>query len=113
LTVRLFSNPASVRRGELSALAIAETIAATGLSFWLAWRLGSIQHIVQASAVAPLLLLRTPLSTWYAIRVYKEIGRLLLATRVVRSAKEVDFFLPLTPAPFVATVAATSRIVVL
>jgi hypothetical protein len=73
LTVRLFSNPASVRRGELSALAIAETIAASGLSFWLAWRLGSIQHIVLASALVPFLLLRTRLSTWYAVRLWKEI----------------------------------------
>jgi hypothetical protein len=54
-------------------LAIAETIAASGLSFWLAWRLGSIEHIVLASALVPLLLLRTRLSTWYALRLWDEI----------------------------------------
>ena len=54
--MRLFSNPGSVRRGEPSVLAIMETVAASGLSFWLAWRLASIQHIVLASALAPFLL---------------------------------------------------------
>ena len=71
--MRLFSNPASLRRGELSMLAIAETIAASCLSFWLAWRLGSIQHVVLASALVPFLLLRTRLSTWYALRSWDEI----------------------------------------
>jgi hypothetical protein len=71
--VRLFSTPESVRRGELSMLAIAETIAASGLSFWLAWRLGSIEHIVLASAITPFLLLRTRLSTRFALHLFTEI----------------------------------------
>src|SRR5689334_10633012 len=63
------SNSESVRRCVPSALAVIESIAATSISFWLAWRLASIQHVVFASMFAPFLLLRTKLSTWYTIRV--------------------------------------------
>jgi hypothetical protein len=61
--MRLISDLTSVKRGELSVLAIAETIAASTISFWLAWHFGLIHHIVVASMLAPFLLLRTRLST--------------------------------------------------
>jgi hypothetical protein len=54
----LVSNRESVRRGTPSPLAVVETAAASGLSFWLAWKHDSIEHIVIASALAPFLLLR-------------------------------------------------------
>lgn len=66
-SVPLFSSPESVRRGKLSVLAIAESVAATTVSLWLAWEHGSVQHIVLASALAPFLLLRTRLSTRYTL----------------------------------------------
>jgi hypothetical protein len=75
--LRLFSNLESVQRGEPSALALAETIAASSLSFWLAWRFGSIQHIVLASALAPFLLVRTRLSTLYTLRLFEEAWEFL------------------------------------
>jgi hypothetical protein len=74
----LVSSPESVRRRRVSALAIFETIAASGISLWLAWKHNSIEHIVIASALAPFLLLRTRLSTWYTIRVYDIMRRKLI-----------------------------------
>jgi hypothetical protein len=65
----LVSNMESVRRGRPSLLAMVETIIASGISIWLAWRHNSVEHIVIGSALAPFLLLRTRLSTWYTIRV--------------------------------------------
>jgi hypothetical protein len=78
--MRFASNRDSVRRGEVSVLAVIETIVATGISFSLAWHFGTIQHVVIASALAPLLLLRTRRSTWYAIWLVNrfEIGLFVL-----------------------------------
>jgi hypothetical protein len=67
--MRLFSNRDSVRRGEVSVLAVIETIVATAISIWLAWRVGTIQYVVIASAIAPFLLLRTRLSVWYQLKL--------------------------------------------
>jgi len=81
--MRLFSNADSVRRGEVSVLAVLETIAANSFSFWIAWRLGTIKHLVIASVLLPILLLRTRLSAgfthmlWFKIAGYftdKEAG---------------------------------------
>jgi hypothetical protein len=65
----LVSSPTSVRCGRPSLLAVVETIAASGISAWFAWKYQFIEHIVIASALAPFLLLRTRLSTRYTIRV--------------------------------------------
>jgi hypothetical protein len=65
----LVSSPASVSCGRPSLLAIIETIAASSISVWFAWKYQSIEHIVIASTLAPFLLLRTRLSTRYTLRV--------------------------------------------
>jgi len=74
--VHLFSTPASVRRREISLLAIVETIGAMSFSVWLAWWLDSIQHIALAVALAPFLLLRTPKSTLYTLRLVAKYASL-------------------------------------
>jgi hypothetical protein len=61
----LISNLESVRRGNPSLLAVMETLLASAASFWLAWWQGSVEHIVAAGAIAPFLLLKTPLATRY------------------------------------------------
>jgi hypothetical protein len=65
--VPLFSSRESARKGRPSLLAIIETVAASGVTLWLAWKHNSISHIVIASALAPFVLLRTPLSTRYTM----------------------------------------------
>src|ERR1700730_81607 len=65
----LISRPQSVRRRTVSVLAITETIIASSISLWLAWKHDSLTHLVIAGALAPFLLLRTRLSTWYTIGV--------------------------------------------
>jgi hypothetical protein len=47
-----------------------ETIAASSISFWLAWEFNSVEHIVIASSLVPFLLLRTRLSTRYTIHTF-------------------------------------------
>jgi hypothetical protein len=46
------SSRESVRENRPSLLAIVETIAASGLSGWFAWKQNSVEHIVIASALA-------------------------------------------------------------
>jgi hypothetical protein len=71
--VPLISSPESVRCGRPSLLAMVETIAASSLSLWFAWKHHSFEHIVIAGALAPFLLLRTPISTRYTIRVITRV----------------------------------------
>jgi hypothetical protein len=71
--VPLVSSPESVRQGRLSALALVETIVASGFSFWFAWKQNTVEHIVIASAIAPFLLLRTRLSTEYIVSTIEKI----------------------------------------
>jgi hypothetical protein len=73
LRVPLVSSSESVGQGRISALAVVETIAASGLSFWLAWKQHSVEHIVIASALAPFLLLRTHRSTKYTLFILERL----------------------------------------
>lgn len=93
--MRLFSNADSVRRGEVSVLAVLETIAANSVSFWIAWRFGTIKHLVIASVLLPILLLRTRLSAgfthmlWFRIAGYftdkqAGIGLLLIVLPLIK-----------------------------
>lgn len=65
--MRLWSTPESVRKGEITVLAVAETIAAMGISLWIAWRYETVAHIAISAAIAPFLLLRTPLARRYGL----------------------------------------------
>lgn len=65
--MRLFSTPESTERGEVTLLALAETLAAVSVSWWIAIRYDTVTHIVIGAAIAPLLLLRTRLSTRLAL----------------------------------------------
>ena len=65
--MRLFSTPESTERGEVTLLALAETLAAVSVSWWIAIRYGTVTHIVIGAAIAPMLLLRTRLSTRLAL----------------------------------------------
>lgn len=71
--MRLVSSRESLRHGDPSVLAIIETIVASGLSVWLAWKQSTVEHIVIASALAPVVLLRTGMSTRYTIFVARRI----------------------------------------
>ncbi len=59
----------SADAGVVSALAIAETIAASAVCAWIAWRFGTF-HLTVSACVAPLLLLRTPRSVSLALRSF-------------------------------------------
>jgi hypothetical protein len=61
--IRLYSTKESVKNGEISALAIVETLAAVSLVFYLANHLNTLEWLTVAICVAPLLLLSTEEST--------------------------------------------------
>jgi len=61
--VRLYSTPQSALAGEVTVLAIIETIAATAFSVWLVVHRGTLTHVVIGACVAPFLLLRTDQAT--------------------------------------------------
>lgn len=75
---RWHSTPESSDAGEPSALAIVETLAAVSISFWIAWRWGTVQHIAIGACVAPLLLLRTEESQELALRWVEKWGNPLM-----------------------------------
>ena len=69
--MRWVSNKESVRKGEPSVLAIAETLVAMGLALWIAVHFGTVKHVVIGACIAPFLLLRTDESAVLGIRVYR------------------------------------------
>ena len=65
--MRLVSNKESVARGEVSILAIVETLLAIALVFYLSAHFNTLRWLAVAICVSPLLLLRTEESTRLAI----------------------------------------------
>ena len=75
--MRWVSNKESVREGEPSVLAIAETLIAMGLALWIAVHFGTVKHVVIGACIAPFLLLQTDESAVLGIRACQRIlGRL-------------------------------------
>jgi hypothetical protein len=74
MAVRLRSTLESVDKGEVSILAILETLAAVSLVFHLSSRSIGLEWLAVAICVAPLLLLRTEKSTSLGVR-YWQAGR--------------------------------------
>ena len=58
--MRFYSTPQSAEDGEITVLAIIETIVAVFLSVWVAVHYQTITHILVGGCLAPLFLLRTP-----------------------------------------------------
>jgi hypothetical protein len=83
--MRWVSNSESVRRGEPSVLAIAETLIAMGLSLWIAVHYGTVRHVAIGSCIAPFLLLRTDDSAGLGLRVYFKLRSLWIRRRRLRS----------------------------
>jgi hypothetical protein len=77
--MRLYSTPQSALAGEVTILAIVETLVATAFSIWLVVHRGTLTHVVVATCIAPLSLLRTKDSTaltyYYARRMDAFWGR--------------------------------------
>ena len=57
--MRLYSTPESVRAGEVTVLAIVETVIAVTIAIYIASRRNTLMHIAIAASIAPFLLLRT------------------------------------------------------
>src|SRR4051812_34639974 len=93
--MRLFSGLESVRRGEPSVLAIVETMIASGISIWLAWWENSIQHILIASALAPLLLLRNRVGIRFGVNIWLHFGEYISVLRT--EDKSLDNILSSSP----------------
>jgi len=72
--IRWHSTPESSDAGEPSVLAIVETLVVSAISYWIAWRWGTVQHIAIGACVAPLLLLRTEESQALAFRLVTGCG---------------------------------------
>jgi hypothetical protein len=71
-----YSSVDSAEAGVVSVLAIAETIAATAVYAWIAWRFGTL-HLTISACVAPFLLLRTPNSVSLALKMFPWSSRLV------------------------------------
>ena len=59
MAIRWVSNPESIKADQPSVLAIAETLAAMGVSVWIAVKWQTYIHIAIGASIAPLLLMRT------------------------------------------------------
>lgn len=75
--MRLYSTPQSALAGEVTVLAIIETIAATAFSIWLVVHRGTLTHVVIGACAAPFLLLRTDDATTLAITWFNHLDALL------------------------------------
>lgn len=64
-----YSSVESAEQGLVSVLAIVETIAASVVYGWIAWRFGTL-HLTISACVAPFLLLRTPRSVSLALSLF-------------------------------------------
>lgn len=68
--MRFHSTPESAERGEVTVLAIVETIVAMGASLLLAVYLGSVRHIAIGGVAVLFTLFRTPLSVEMGLRAF-------------------------------------------
>src|SRR5687768_4796435 len=68
--MKFSSTPDSAARGEITALAIVETLFAISVSLLLVQALDSVTHIVVGALIAPFLLLRTESSIAAAYRLF-------------------------------------------
>jgi len=66
--MRLYSTAESVDKGEISLLAILETILATAIAIYLSVTFDSFKWIAWSACIAPFLLLRTEQSTAVGIK---------------------------------------------
>ena len=66
--MRWVSSKESVTKGEVSVLAIVETLCAIALVFYLSSHFNTLRWLAIAMCVSPLLLLRTKLSTRLGLR---------------------------------------------
>lgn len=68
--MRLSSTVESTEKGDYSFLAIIESLLAVAVSLWFAWEYQTITHLIIASCLAPLLLLRTEESTQKGLSLF-------------------------------------------
>src|ERR1022692_3402184 len=73
--MRFHSTPESALKGEITKLAIIETIAAVGLYAWVGLHFGTFKYFALAVVSAPIMLFRTAASARVGIRLYKRYGR--------------------------------------
>ncbi len=66
--MRFWSTPQSAQAGEVTVLAILETVAATAVSVWLVVHRGTLKHVVIGACLAPFLLMRTEEATEIAFK---------------------------------------------
>lgn len=72
--MRLYSTRESSQAGEISLLAIVETLVCSTASFWVAIHYDTWWHMLIPACFAPLSLMRTDESSAAAIRYYTKIA---------------------------------------
>lgn len=92
--MRLHSTTTSYLSREVTALAIAESLLASGITLWLAWR-GRWVYLECTSLVTPLLMLRTPESTERGVRWFNA-GMSWLYEKYLNSLPDFSDRLPLS-----------------
>jgi len=92
--MRWVSSKESVAKGEVSVLAIVETLCAIALVFYLSSHFNTLRWLAIAMCVSPLLLLRTEVSTRLAIDWFDQIiPRLSAPHGFLRDCVESSLFL--------------------
>jgi hypothetical protein len=105
--MRLTSNKESVAKGEVSVLAIVETLLAIALVFYLSAHFNTLRWLAVAMCVSPLLLLRTEESTRLGIKWFDNWPRSFLYEFLLDDVPwQVDYIIAL-PVVFAVRVAAT------
>jgi len=73
MAIRWVSNPNSIKANQPSVLGIAETLAAMGVSVWIAITWDTYLHIAIGASIAPLLLMRTDESCIQCYAIAKKL----------------------------------------
>lgn len=87
--MRFHSTPESVEAGEVTILAVLETVLAVSVALYVAFRFNFTTHIAFGAIVAPFLMLRTDRSTDRAVRIFSTIVDAFL-TRLKRPRDLTD-----------------------
>src|SRR4051794_11189424 len=90
LIMRIFSSRSSVQAGEVTLLAVAETVAATTLLFYLAIWTRSLYLVAIVASFSPLLLLRTKKTQEISVRIFVGAFFRIIAEPQIRLATYIE-----------------------
>lgn len=90
MAIRWVSNPESIKTNQPSVLGIAETLAAMGVSVWIAVTWDTYLHIAIGALIAPMLLMRTDESCIRGFVIAERLVKPLETTKLERKFDTLD-----------------------